>query len=158
MGNELITNVTGTTYSFTSLTANTPYLPGIVAKGSLPNLPSDLGTAEFSTLPSQQTQLAAPAPVASNITSISITITWPAVPNATVYEVRRNNIPQTGVQGTTFVDSGLNPDTQYQYIVIAKAQGYIDSPQGIVSATTQAGQQPGNTNIFPLKFPFQFAS
>lgn len=146
-GLQTITGLTaGASYTFTAQAFADGYAP------------SDAAEVVASTLPAGQTQLAAPEPVASNITSSSITISWPAVPNATVYEVRRNNIPQTGVQGTTFVDSGLSPDTQYQYIVIAKAQGYIDSPQGIVNATTQSGQQPGNTNIFPLKFPFQFAS
>lgn len=141
----------------TGLASNTEYTytAQVTADGYAP---SDLATLLVTTQQGQQTQLATPQPVASNVTANSLTISWPAIPNATIYEVRRNNIPQTGVIGTTFNDSGLTPSTQYQYIVIAKAQGYIDSAQGIVSATTQSGQQPGNTNIFPLTFPFQFAS
>jgi hypothetical protein len=104
--------------------------------------------------PQPNPQLATPAPVTSNVTTTSITVSFPAVPFATTYEIRQNGtLVYTGNQ-TSRTFTGLQPDTMYTYSVIAKANGYINSLTGSVTATTQSTvPEPGN-NQLPYILPF----
>jgi hypothetical protein len=86
-----------------------------------------------------------------------VTVSWNAVSGATSYQLyrtansgREDATPSvTGLTGTTFTDTGLNPGTTYYYRLVAVngsgASGYSNE----VSATT-----PG-TNPDPTKFHFE---
>lgn len=99
--------------------------------------------------------LATPQPVASNVSDTAITISFPAIPFATSYEYRRNGtLVYTGSEATrTF--NGLAPNTQYTFSVIAKANNYLNSNTGSVTATTEQTPVviPGN-NQLPYTLPF----
>jgi chitodextrinase len=94
-----------------------------------------------------QAALAAPAtPVVSQLTTTSATFTWSApggpVANYTVQKLADwsfVNIATTS--GTTYTDSGLQPDTVYEYRVVANAtagSGYTSSdPSGVLYLTTR---------------------
>lgn len=138
---DLIANVTNPTYTFTGLTAGTPYQGGVMAKGILPYVNSEVGGYSFTTQ-SAQTQLSAPVPVASGITANSITISSPAVANAQLYRFIRNGQVITTQASPSYTHTGLSPSTNYTFGMIAIANGYIDSPVGQVNATTQAGVDP----------------
>lgn len=104
------------------------------------------------------TPLDTPVGAFSNTTANSTTLTLTPVANATTYEFKRNgSVVQMG-PSNILNDTGLSPSTQYSYTWVAKGAGYANSLPGSGSVTTQSGGGGTNTNIFPLIFPFQFAS
>lgn len=110
------------------------------------------------------TQVDTPVVDVSNITSNSALVSWGAVDDATGYELYLNATDASPIatlqaDQLSYQLSGLTPQTPYTPAVKALAiLPFLPSDLGIKEFTTQSGQQPGNTNIFPLTFPFQFAS
>lgn len=74
----------------------------------------------------------------------SIAATWEAVTGATEYYLRRATNPAMTENAVTiyegpdfsFTDTGLDPNTTYYYLLIAKDPGYLDSPPDFENATT----------------------
>ena len=90
----------------------------------------------------EPTQLTPPTILnATNITASSFTANWTAVDNATSYIVTANSTSQI-VTTTSCTFSGLAPETEYEYTVVAKGDGidYIDSDAA--SATVTTAEQP----------------
>ncbi|MBI2312573.1 MAG: fibronectin type III domain-containing protein [Betaproteobacteria bacterium] len=75
--------------------------------------------------------LAAPSDVvAPDRTATSVALAWSAASGASGYEVRRRSpggayvkVNRAPVTGTSFADSGLQPDTGYEYQVVALKEG-----------------------------------
>jgi hypothetical protein len=69
------------------------------------------------------------APAFANVTSTGIDVSWTAVPGATAYDVYRMDgstscagaakVNVSPVLGTSYADSGLVPDTDYAYFIVA---------------------------------------
>ena len=82
--------------------------------------------------------------VASALTPGDIMLTWSPVAGADGYNVYRGtsengHYTQSGqTTGTNYVDSGLEPDTTYYYVVAAVASGSSGPQSSPVSATTHA--------------------
>ena len=64
------------------------------------------------------TELVAPTLTATAASSSSINLSWTKSSSAT-YTVYKNGSPIATISGTTYTDTGLNPDTQYCYQVKA---------------------------------------
>ncbi len=79
---------------------------------------------------------------ASNITSNNVELNWTAsTDNIGVfeYDVYRNNVLLTSVSTTSYIDSGLIPETAYSYYIIAKdAVPNYSSSSNVVNITTLA--------------------
>lgn len=90
-----------------------------------------------------QQQLGIPN-VEATTTTNSVTLTWTAIKNATIYEVTFND-ETTTVTNPTFTASDLTASTDYSYSVVAKGDGesYTDSEPATGTATTKDGNDPG---------------
>lgn len=146
-GLQTISGLTpGTEYTFTSQAFADGYAP------------SDAAEVVVSTLPAGQTQLPAGTLQAGTITDNSIQVIGSVVPNAQQYRFIKNGQAVTTQADPSYIFTGLAASSNFTLGRQAIAIGYEDSPVVQVNATTQAGGQPVNTNIFPFIFPFHFAS
>jgi len=86
-----------------------------------------------------------------------VTVSWNAVSGATSYQLYRTansgsepaTPSVTGITGTTFTDTGLNPGTTYYYRVVA-----VNS-SGASGYSTEASAKTPGTNPDPTKFHFE---
>lgn len=112
--------------------------------------------ASCNTTPSIPTGL-----TASDTTSTSTKLSWTASqpsPNCTItgYRVLLNNVSVMSVAGTTATVAGLNPNTTYQFMVVAVNEFGTSPPCIIVSVTTLPGSAPNfgsNVLIFDPSMP-----
>jgi hypothetical protein len=106
------------------------------------------------------TQLDTPTPTVSNVTYNSATAAWPAVTNSDSYDVYLNGELLGNATALTYPLTGLDESTPYSVGVVAVGTlPYLDSEAGEYDFNTPAqGGGGGNINVFPLTFPFQFAS
>ncbi|WP_080779692.1 lytic polysaccharide monooxygenase [Chryseobacterium phocaeense] len=79
---------------------------------------------------------------AHNITSTTAQITWTAQPDAASYIVFRNNQQVQEVNGASFQDQSLTPNTAYSYKVQAKSASGLTSAQ---STALNIQTSPANT-------------
>lgn len=94
---------------------------------------------------------AAGQPVASNVTSTSVALSWPASTDdvgVSGYEVRRQTATGSTVVGTpvatTFTVTGLAPSSTHTFVVVARdAAGNTSGTSPPVTVTTAAGQAGG---------------
>lgn len=136
--------VSGTSSTFTGLTPGTGYNWRVRAEGCTYYSPAQ----SFTTL----TLCSTPSTSASNITSTGFTLTWPAVPGASSYNV------QTRLQGSgtwttstvatnSKVVTGLLPFRTYEFQVRTNCSSGSSPYSGIQSVTTTyCPSNGGNTN------------
>ena len=77
--------------------------------------------------------------IADNITTSTIGLSWTAATDdvaVTGYKVYRNNVLIGTVDGTSFVDSGLDHTTEYTYIVSAMDEEGNETKSAPITATT----------------------
>ena len=92
---------------------------------------------------------------ASNVTVNSATLNWDTNPQATQYIVKRDGVQIYSGAGITFNDSGLSPNTTYQYELIAQNLGG-SSPPMTLNVTTPAARSwnislgVGNVTMDPI--------
>ena len=121
----------GTSHTFSSLTANTSYTLYSRAKNSG-------GVSDWSSL-SATTALAAPSGLSATATNTSLTLSWTAVSDATGYEVK------LGVDGAVATPSGLShtfsdltAGTEYTLYARAKNSGGTSDWSSLTAATVPA--------------------
>jgi autotransporter-associated beta strand protein len=73
-----------------------------------------------------------PTALANNL----IGVTWPAMANATGYQLSRDGLPIAALSGTNYLDLGLSPSTVYCYAVIATNSFGASNPSATNCATT----------------------
>src|SRR5205085_1321462 len=140
-----ITTVGGTTYTDNGLTQNTTYDYTVKAVDSAGNvsLPSSSVTATTlnaadTTPPSAPTNL-----TATTVSATQVDISWSASTDnvgVTGYQVYRRTALITTVGSTTYTDTGLTPNTTYDYTVkAADAAGNISLPSTPLTVTTLNG-------------------
>ena len=97
--------------------------------------------------------LSAPVVSCTNQTETSLTFGWPAVDNASKYEVTFNNGTPTEITSTSYEATGLTANTKYAISVKAVGDGvsYTTSPAGTAEGTTKEAQQPGETKKYFVK-------
>ncbi|UUZ56274.1 hypothetical protein LP419_14190 [Massilia sp. H-1] len=82
-------------------------------------------------------------PVASAVTSSTLTLSWAAASDnygVSQYQIRRDGVQVGTSSGTTFGDSGLVPSTAYSYTVVAlDSAGNVSATSPARSVTTLAG-------------------
>lgn len=133
------TAVAGTTQTLSPLTAATLYYVHVRAQCGPGNF-SPWSTATFTT---SSSSCVMPAPVVTNITSVSADINWPAVTGGTSYEydVSTTMAPPASGTGTTATSHNpisLTPATTYYAHIRTICPGSQVSSWAIVSFTTLA--------------------
>lgn len=113
-GATLLGNVTATTYNVTGLTAGTNYSFNVMAKDASNNTSSG-SSVNTVTVPSDVTSL-----TTSNLLSTSLAVNWFTSTGATSYDVYNGATLLGNTTSNTYNVSGLAPNTQYTFKVIAK--------------------------------------
>ena len=149
----VVQTVASTAFTDTGLAANTTYSYEVRARDAAGNL-SDPATLSATTLaPSgdDTTPPSAPGPlVFSSVTANSITITWTAATDnvgVTGYRISRNGALLDTIGALTFTDTGLSPNTEYNYSVVAVDAVNNASTPSTGSVTTASPPTPGAIRI-----------
>jgi len=148
-GGTLLVSTTGT--SFTDTTGQTGlyydyYVRSEDACGL--SVPSDCINVKF-----VDTSAAPGAPQFSNVTCQSLLISWDYVDGAMSYRVfRKEGGCETGVQvgyegDNTYLDTDVDPDTQYSYYVVATNPTCGNSEDGECASVTTAGLPSAPQNL-----------
>ena len=131
------------TYNHTGLTAGTFYCYKIRATG--PTGPPVTQDSLYSNIVSQSTKPLAPGIITfSEITSSTITLTWPQVAGNSGYQIDRsldnvtwtNNIATVAADVVTYPNTGLGAGTRYYYRVSAASSGGFSAVSAVQSTTT----------------------
>ncbi|CAM3685467.1 hypothetical protein FSS13T_14170 [Flavobacterium saliperosum S13] len=131
-------NISGTQYLNTAVTAGTAYTYYVIAKNANGNTTNSNGTLSVTavncTAPGAFSITATPE---CNSTASRINLTWTASVNATSYDIYRNgNLYASDVAGTQFLNTYITPGTNYTYSMVAKNNiGTTSNSNGTVSAT-----------------------
>jgi len=131
-------NVSGTQYLNTAVTAGTAYTYYVIAKNANGNTTNSNGTLSVTavncTAPGAFSVTATPE---CNGTASRINLTWTASANATSYDIYRNSsLYASDVTGTQFLNTFITPGNAYTYSLVAKnAIGTTTNSNGTVSAT-----------------------
>ncbi len=98
--------------------STTPTPPPTTTTAPTTTTPPPSSTAPSTTPPTSSTPTGSgvPSNLRASTTSNSVTLTWSGSAGAS-YDVLRAGVKIAGVQGTTFTDTGLNPNTSYLYSV-----------------------------------------
>ena len=131
------------TYNHTGLTAGTFYCYKILAIG--PSGPPATQNSLYSNIVSQSTKPLAPGTITfSDITTSTITLTWPQVTGNSGYQIDRsldnvtwtNNIATVATDVVTYPNTGLSAGTLYYYRVSATSSGGFSATSAVQSTTT----------------------
>ncbi|GAA3631345.1 GEVED domain-containing protein [Flavivirga jejuensis] len=140
---SLITNVNGTMYQVTGLSASTMYSFTVKAKDAAGNESTVSNIVNTTTLaPDTEAPTAPTNLTASNITDSGASLTWTAsTDNVGVsgYDVYQGASIIATVIGTAYEVSGLTANTNYDFTVVAKdVGGNISTASNVVSITTDS--------------------
>ena len=141
LGAAFPTGTPSATVSFTLQSSETVYLrvdgagEGSSTETGYPKY-SALGAYSITGLGNQQQPPSAPVGLhTARISGTQVRVSWNANPSATSYQIYRNGILVGTVSGTEFLDTTVEPSTEYSYTVTAANQ-YGTGPQS--SSTTVA--------------------
>ena len=134
------TTVTGTSHTFTGLTADTEYTLYVYAKNRG-------GNSEWSSITAETAGPPAPSGLSKTATSTTITLSWNAVTGATAYDVKQGaGGAETAVSsGASHTFSNLTANTEYTLFVRARNSAGVSDWKSL-SATT-APAQPSGLNV-----------
>jgi len=144
----LLAQVTTNTATIQNLQANSHYVLFVVAIGatgleSEPSQPitvTTASTAQTPTVPSIPGGFTVQA-----VSPTSITFSWLEDPGATYYQIQNNTTGQISspIAGTSATIAGLEPNTTYQFALLACNSVGCSNPSSLVQATTATGTGPG---------------
>jgi chitodextrinase len=140
----LVGTSTGTSMVDNGLTPSTSYSYTVQAFDAAGNQSAQSKAVVVATKAADTTAPTAPGqPVASAITSSSLTLGWSAASDnygVNDYVIKRNAVQVGSSTSTTFNDTGLAPSTAYSYTVHARdAAGNVSPASAARSVTTAAG-------------------
>ena len=140
---SVIATVSNTNYQVIGLSANTTYAFRVRANDAAGNQSANSNVenvttdAPDTTAPTDPTNL-----TASGVTSSSVNLSWTAATDnvaVTSYDILRDGTIIGNSVNTSFTVSGLNPETQYTFTVVAKdAAGNISNASNAAVVTTDA--------------------
>jgi len=162
-GTGIATSAT-TSYIDSGLTANTQYQYTVSAYDAAANESSQSSAVNATTLTVTDTDApSTPSGLsASAVTSTSITLSWSASTDNTAttgYRIFRDSVEITTTATTSYIDSGLTANTQYQYTVSAYDAAANESTlSSVLIVSTSAagagscGAQTGSVVAIPFDF------
>ncbi|WP_109302717.1 reprolysin-like metallopeptidase [Aquimarina sp. AU474] len=143
-GNTVVTTVTTTSYQVTGLSSNTAYNFSIKAKDAAGNESnaSNIVDVTTSSQPDTQAPSAPSSLTASNITQTTANLSWNAsTDNVGVsgYDVYQGSTVIATETTTSYQVTGLSPNTNYSFSIIAKdAAGNESTASNTATITTQS--------------------
>lgn len=153
-GTQVGTTV-ATTYSDVGLVGNTLYCYTIASSNS-----AGLSAQSFPVCATTLTNsLPNPPPTPTNVTALAVAtnqidVTWSASTGATSYIVTRGGNPIATASATSYLDSGLTPNTTYCYMITATNSGGASAFSSSACATTPAAPLPAFAlNSSPSNYP-----
>ena len=137
---QVLTTVTGLTFTDSGLLPSTSYAYAVVARDAAGNTsPASSGTIATIAGPTDTEPPSAPGSLGfSAITAQSVTVSWTAATDnvgVTAYEISRDGVWLADVTDLSFTDTGLTASTSYTYSVVAADAAGNGSP--VVSAAVQ---------------------
>ena len=142
---SVVASVSGTTtnYQVTGLSPNTSYAFRVRANDAAGNQSGNSNVANVTTDAPDTTAPSVPTNlIASGVTSNSVNLSWTAsTDNVGVasYDVLRNSTVIGNTTNTSFTVTGLTPETQYTFTVVAKdATGNVSGESNSATITTDA--------------------
>jgi len=138
--NVLVTTTAVTTSNRTSLVTNTLYTYYVLA-GNTGGWSASSTAAATTTLPLPPATPS--APTLSNISTSSLTVTWPDSARAVYYTLYENDVLIETISATTSHRTGLTTSTVYSYYLIAGNSGG-ESVSSSPTATTTFPSAPNN--------------
>lgn len=143
-GSKVASNLTGTSYTDTGLTANTTYSYIVEAcdKASPPNCAQSTasGTTQIAVDTTPPTAPGNFKAIANSSTQVSLSwnaSTDPESPSGITYTVTRNGTPiATKISNLSLTDNGVVSNTNYQYAVVATNTANLPSTPSTASVTT----------------------
>lgn len=137
----VISNITGTTYTHSGLTANTSHTYKIMAKNTAT-------TSDWSSQVTYMTVLSTPNAPDAVSTSDSITLSWTAVPGASAYDISADGTVVNST-GTSYTHSGLAINSNHIYKIRAKNAGGASDWSSATSKATKPAT-PSNGSIINI--------
>jgi chitodextrinase len=142
--NNMVGTSAGNGYIDNGLTASTSYSYQVLAVDAAGNQSARSAALSVSTRAPDTVAPGAPgAPLASNITASSATLSWSAATDnygVAQYLVLRNGVQIATVTGLGYIDSTLSPSTTYIYTIRAQdAAGNSGPASGATSVSSLAG-------------------
>jgi chitodextrinase len=144
-----VTNIGGTSYTFSGLQPNTNYSITVKARDAAGNVSSASAGLAVKTLVAADTQspTAPSALTASGITQTGFVTNWNAATDnvgVASYDVFRDGIFVTNIGGTSYTFSGLQPNANYSITVKARdAAGNVSSASSAILVKTLAQSSGG---------------
>ncbi|RIE03555.1 S8 family peptidase [Cohnella faecalis] len=128
-----LANVTGTSYTFSSLSSGTGYSLGVRAKNAS-------GSSSYSTISATTLSSApgAPSGLSASSTTSSITLSWSPVSGAASYSLYRNGSLVTTTTSTSYTYSGLAGGTSYS-VGVSTNNASGSSAVSSMTVSTQSG-------------------
>jgi YD repeat-containing protein len=140
---QIVTGLTDPNYVDTTVSSATTYQYEVIASDAGGNSPASMPVSTL-TAPAAPTGLAV-----TGVTPATVSLTWSPSFGATSYSILREAPGQTmftlvgTTSGTTFTDSGLQPNTSYQYTIYATNAGGNSDTDTPITATTAQPPAPG---------------
>jgi hypothetical protein len=149
-GGTPVASTAGTSYSDAGLTPNTFSCYSIVASNNVGFSTPSASVCTNTLQPPPTPQNLTATPVQTN----QISLGWFAASGATGYLISRGASPVALTSSTSFTDTGLAPNTQYCYSIIASNIAGLSTATAAVCATTPA--PPTNYPPFVLEGTFNY--
>lgn len=132
-----------TNYQVTGLSPNTTYTFSVIARDTANNQSASSNTVDVTTEAPDTTAPSAPTSLtASGVTSNSVNLSWTASTDnegVASYDVLRDGTVIGNSTNTSFAVSGLTPETQYTFTVVAKDEaGNVSNVSNAAVVTTEA--------------------
>ncbi|MCX4566534.1 glycosyl hydrolase [Streptomyces viridodiastaticus] len=151
-GDDKVATVDGTTYTDTGLASGTEYTYSVRARDTSSQVGPPSGTVTVTTTGTRDQPPGAPGtPVAGEVTSTSVELTWEAATDdkgVKDYDVYRGGTKVATVTGTTHTDTGLTAGTEYSYSVKARDTAGQTGPASGTLKVTTAGNPPVTADTF----------
>ena len=137
--NNLIFHTEGTSWTRSSLNANTDYRYAVRARNRA-------GTSGYSETQTIRTMLHTPLNVRATATTDSVTISWNVAEGATGYDIKFNGTVYS-VKETSMTFTGLEDEKEYTYAVCAKNDVVYSEYSNKASIMTLSAAPPVPTNV-----------
>ena len=138
----IASGITGTSFAVTGLTGSTTYY--FIVKAVVSGTPSAASNTASATTQAPVPPSAPSSLTATAVSTSQINLSWVAssTPGVTYTVYRGSTAAVTGIGGTSYALTGLNPSTAYTFTVVAVSSTGTSTASNAATATTQTPVPP----------------